>query len=199
MSYQDEIKVLDKYTPSFVRESEGKTCIYTAIAMKLAELKVAIGNFGNQIWTGRGLSLKASETKTLTRFGEDEAELQSKIKDSLNINSLRGTEDKLTEELLFLINSNNSNNVRKFEKEECGLVIDVTYPGGETSFIDVNKMVKINVPSVNIIEGGAVYGVSEYETSSYYSSIAVPNNNDFTGAAARDLVPVDVEVVVEEI
>lgn len=177
-----------KYSAKFldVTSSVLRT-IYKSLSNSFVNLYDVIYNLKNADWTEKGLRLRADEYRIFYKSTATEQELQNFLINRYNILSKRGTGEGITNDLMN-IDYNITPNIQF--QNEGGWVIDQTYPEVDNSFIDVNKLIKLNFSYIGAF-GSAIFGVTRFGDN-YFLYV-----KNFVESIRKYVVPAHVTIIYE--
>lgn len=197
MSVETKKNLLKKNTPDFIESTDELEALYTAIAKTINEFDTELQTLPVADRSGKGALLKCSENNILVRVGEEDNTLEDFITNRYAKNSNRGTESGIKEEIMYLANINDEEDIVFYSQDEVGDIIDVTYYDDITSFTDVNKLVEVKSAGTTEI-ANSLYGAATYGNSLYGGTKEVtPFSKEELVSAAKDhLLPIDTEIII---
>lgn len=133
-----------KFTPTFVVINEILTGLYMSIATSISYVLTELEALPNADWTGKGL-IKNSEENGIINTKRSEANLQTDLENRFIINSKRGTEAGILDDVSKLLNINSSVDlsITFYTFGSSGIIVGFTKLSDITAIVGSNKLIVI--------------------------------------------------------
>jgi hypothetical protein len=187
MTLQEAINKIKGYLPGFIVSSEELESIITAAGKSFVSLKAGVDSLGDADWAGKGLRKLADKEHVFYNGGDTDEAIRARLEDRYLINSIRGTEAGITDDLTALLGTAPD---IEFHAGEVSIVDEIIV-GDKYSFLGRNKVIILNnvISIITSLYGEAVYG------ESYYSAEVTKNVETIKRKIMNEIVPYDCQVI----